>query len=76
MLGTMLKDKEKIEQIIEKPDRYQRDALKTTWEKVNGYTLFPESGKYTARTPATLTASSWSSSRGTLRSSSLPTTKT
>ena len=47
MLGTVLKDKEKIEQIIEEPDRYQRDALKTTWEKVNGYMLFPESGKYT-----------------------------
>jgi structural maintenance of chromosome 2 len=47
MLSTVLKDKEKFEQIIEEPDRYQRDALKTTWEKVNGYTLFPESEKYT-----------------------------
>jgi hypothetical protein len=75
MLSTVLKDKEKIEQIIEEPDRYLRDALKTTWEKVNGYTRFPESDKYTGRHPATLAASSWSS-RGTLRSSSLPTAKT
>ena len=58
MLGTMLKDKEKIEQIIEEPDRYQRDALKTTWEKVNRYTLIPESEKYTGTQPATLAASS------------------
>ena len=37
MLGTVLKDKEKIEQTIEELDRYKRDALKTTWEKVNGW---------------------------------------
>ncbi|KAH9955702.1 P-loop containing nucleoside triphosphate hydrolase protein [Russula dissimulans] len=36
MLGTVLKDKEKIERTIEELDRYKRDALKTTWEKVNG----------------------------------------
>lgn len=36
MLGTVLKDKEKIEQTIEELDLYKRDALKTTWEKVNG----------------------------------------
>lgn len=36
MLGTVLKDKEKIEQTIEELDRYKRDALTTTWEKVNG----------------------------------------
>ena len=36
MLGTVLKDKEKIEQTIEELDRYKRDALMTTWEKVNG----------------------------------------
>ncbi|KAH9979381.1 condensin complex subunit SMC2 [Lactifluus volemus] len=36
MLGTVLKDKEKIEQTIEELDRYKRDALKKTWEKVNG----------------------------------------
>jgi len=36
MLGTVLKDKEKIEQTIGELDRYKRDALKTTWEKVNG----------------------------------------
>jgi structural maintenance of chromosome 2 len=35
MLGTVLKDKEKIKQTIEELDRYKRDALKTTWE-VNG----------------------------------------
>ena len=35
MLGTVPKD-EKIEQTIEELDRYKRDALKTTWEKVNG----------------------------------------
>ncbi|KAH9009648.1 condensin subunit, partial [Lactarius pseudohatsudake] len=33
MLGTVLKDKEKIEQTIEELDRYKRDALTTTWEK-------------------------------------------
>ncbi|KAH9957624.1 RecF/RecN/SMC N terminal domain-containing protein [Russula dissimulans] len=36
LLGTVLKDKEKIEQTIEELNRYKRDALKTTWEKVNG----------------------------------------
>ncbi|KAI0067407.1 condensin complex subunit SMC2 [Artomyces pyxidatus] len=36
MLGTVLKDKEKIEQTIEELDRYKRDALHKTWEKVNG----------------------------------------
>ncbi|KAH9957615.1 P-loop containing nucleoside triphosphate hydrolase protein [Russula dissimulans] len=36
MLGTVLKNKEKIEQTIEELDRYKRDALKTTWAKVNG----------------------------------------
>jgi structural maintenance of chromosome 2 len=36
MLGTVLKDKEKIEQTIEELDRYRRDALKTTWDKANG----------------------------------------
>src|SRR5579863_6699355 len=40
MLGTVLKDKEKIEQTIEELDRYKRDALKTTWEKVNGRVLY------------------------------------
>lgn len=43
MLGTVLKDKEKIEQTIEELDRYKRDALKTTWEKVNGYARAPPS---------------------------------
>ena len=36
MPGTVLKDKEKIEQTIEELDRYKRDALMSTWEKVNG----------------------------------------
>jgi hypothetical protein len=37
MLSTVLKDKEKIEETIEELDRYKRDALQKTWEKVNGY---------------------------------------
>lgn len=37
MLSTVLKDKEKIEDTIEELDRYKRDALQKTWEKVNGY---------------------------------------
>ncbi|KAG2043992.1 condensin complex subunit SMC2 [Suillus americanus] len=36
MLATVLKDKEKIEDTIEELDRYKRDALQKTWEKVNG----------------------------------------
>jgi len=36
MLSTVLKDKEKIEETIEELDRYKRDALQKTWEKVNG----------------------------------------
>jgi len=36
MLSTVLKDKEKIEATIEELDRYKRDALQKTWEKVNG----------------------------------------
>lgn len=39
MLSTVLKDKEKIEETIEELDRYKRDALQKTWEKVNGYGL-------------------------------------
>jgi chromosome segregation ATPase len=35
MLATVLKDKEKIEATIEELDRYKRDALQKTWEKVN-----------------------------------------
>ncbi|KAG5645320.1 hypothetical protein DXG03_006509 [Asterophora parasitica] len=35
MLSTVLKDKEKIEETIEELDRYKRDALQTTWEKVD-----------------------------------------
>lgn len=36
MLTTVMKDKEKIEETIEELDRYKRDALQKTWEKVNG----------------------------------------
>lgn len=36
MLATVLKDKEKIEATIEELDRYKRDALEKTWEKVDG----------------------------------------
>ncbi|KAH8113153.1 condensin complex subunit SMC2 [Phellopilus nigrolimitatus] len=36
MMSTVLKDKEKIEATIEELDRYKRDALQKTWEKVNG----------------------------------------
>lgn len=39
MLATVLKDKEKIEDTIEELDRYKRDALQKTWEKVNGCVL-------------------------------------
>ncbi|KAI6043920.1 condensin complex subunit SMC2 [Pisolithus marmoratus] len=35
MLSTVLKDKEKIEATIEELDRYKRDALEKTWEKVD-----------------------------------------
>lgn len=37
MMGTVLKDKQKIEATIEQLDQYKRDALQKTWEKVNGY---------------------------------------
>ena len=36
MYQQVLKDKSKIEETIAKLDDYKRDALKTTWEKVNG----------------------------------------
>jgi len=36
MLATVMKDKEKIEETIEELDRYKRDALQKTWEKVDG----------------------------------------
>ncbi|KIJ99285.1 hypothetical protein K443DRAFT_680122 [Laccaria amethystina LaAM-08-1] len=36
MLTTVMKDKEKIEKTIEELDRYKRDALQKTWEKVDG----------------------------------------
>jgi structural maintenance of chromosome 2 len=37
MLATVMKDKEKIEETIEELDRYKRDALQKTWEKVDGW---------------------------------------
>ena len=36
MMATVTKDKRKIEGTIAELDRYKRDALKTTWTKVNG----------------------------------------
>ncbi|EIW72205.1 nuclear condensin complex protein [Tremella mesenterica] len=36
MMQTVLKDKSMIEDTIEELDRYKRDALMKTWEKVNG----------------------------------------
>jgi len=36
MLATVLRDKTKIEDTIIELDRYKRDALHKTWEKVNG----------------------------------------
>lgn len=36
MLSTVLKDKGKIEDTIQELDLYKKDALQTTWEKVNG----------------------------------------
>ena len=40
MLTTVLQDKKKIEQTIEELDRYKKDALQKTWEKVNGYVYY------------------------------------
>ena len=39
MMATVLKDKSMIEDTIVELDRYKRDALTKTWEKVNGYVL-------------------------------------
>jgi chromosome segregation ATPase len=36
MMATVLKDKSMIEDTIVELDRYKRDALTKTWEKVNG----------------------------------------
>lgn len=36
MMATVLKDKSMIQDTIEELDRYKRDALTKTWEKVNG----------------------------------------
>jgi hypothetical protein len=40
MLATVLRDKSKIEETIIELDRYKRDALHKTWEKVNGWVDF------------------------------------
>ena len=40
MLGTVLKDEEKIKQTIEELGLCKRDALKTTREKVNGWVVY------------------------------------
>lgn len=36
MMATVLKDKSMIQETIVELDRYKRDALLKTWEKVNG----------------------------------------
>ncbi|KAJ7056661.1 condensin complex subunit SMC2 [Mycena amicta] len=36
MMSTVLMDKEKIEETIEELDRYKREALESTWKKVDG----------------------------------------
>lgn len=36
MMSTVQKDQSKIEETIAELDRYKRNALQTTWEKVNG----------------------------------------
>lgn len=42
-MATVLKDREKIEDTIAELDRYKRDALVKTWEKVSAYVLPPPS---------------------------------
>ena len=44
MMATVVKDKSMIQETIVELDRYKRDALLKTWEKVNGYVL-PMSSK-------------------------------
>lgn len=36
MLNQVQKDKKKIEETVDELDRYKRDALQKTWEKVDG----------------------------------------
>jgi structural maintenance of chromosome 2 len=36
MMATVVKDKSMIQETIVELDRYKRDALLKTWEKVNG----------------------------------------
>lgn len=35
-MATVVKDKSMIQDTLEELDRYKRDALTKTWEKVNG----------------------------------------
>lgn len=39
MLGTVKRDKQKIEETIGKLDGYKMEALTKTWTKVNEYTI-------------------------------------
>ena len=41
MLATVMKDKEKIEDNIAELDRYKREALESTWKKVDGCAYLP-----------------------------------
>jgi hypothetical protein len=40
-LETVTEDKAKIEETIAELDRYKRDALQKTWDKVSKYVIFP-----------------------------------
>lgn len=40
MLSTVTQDKEKIEETIAELDRYKREALESTWKKVDGCVAF------------------------------------
>lgn len=40
MVRTVVKDKAKIEETILSLDEYKKEALRRTWEKVNGYVVF------------------------------------
>jgi hypothetical protein len=39
MMATVVKDKSMIQETIVELDRYKRDALLKTWEKVNGWVI-------------------------------------
>lgn len=44
MLRTVIKDKAKIEETIQSLDEYKKEALRRTWQKVNGYEYLFEVG--------------------------------